>query len=62
MSMTRKQKGRAWVADLCNQIARGKSEGADQLRAVNRRVDKAKGKDADESYRSKTPWRHLVKD
>ena len=61
MAQTRKQKGRAWVADLCNRIAKGKSEGADQLRATNRRVDKAKGKDVSESYRSKTAWRFWAK-
>jgi hypothetical protein len=57
MAQTRKQRGRAWVADLCNQIARGKSVGADQLRATNRRVDMAKGRDADEPYRQRTSWR-----
>ena len=42
--MTKKQKKNESFAKLCDEIAGGKSESGKQFRAINRRVDKRKGK------------------
>lgn len=40
--MTRKQKKREQIANICDSIAQGKSFYGQQLRATNRRVDQKK--------------------
>jgi len=42
--MTKRQKKNEYFAKLCDSIAGGKSQSGKELRAINRRVEKRKGR------------------